>query len=460
MDSIIGTDDTIAAIASAISIGNGGVAVIRVSGKDSINSCKKIVKTRSKYAWESHRVFHGFIKDNIENKLIDEVLIVVMKSPNSFTGEDVVELHCHGGVIVVNQVLETLISNNRSVRIANPGEFSQRSFLNGKIDLSQAESINQLINASNAKSAELAFNGLQGEIKKKINIIKNDLINELSEIEARVDFEEDFKEFDYKKYFKNIEKVKGKIKTLIENAKRNLNIHNGISIALVGKTNVGKSSLLNLLAKKEKAIVTNIPGTTRDVIEVNLIINDIPMTIVDTAGIRETDEKIESIGIKKSFSVIKETDFVIYLYSLEEGFNLEDEKIVEKIPKEKLITLIGNKKDLIDLKKINPKDFKNTILMSIKNEDGEKELIQKIIKKSGTKQFLNLDILLNERQIINLNDCLSNLNETDQIVKNKLPFDLLSIELRDGIKNLSKITGQELTEELLNNIFSKFCIGK
>ena len=143
MDSIIGTDDTIAAIASAISIGNGGVAVIRVSGKDSINSCKKIVKTRSKYAWESHRVFHGFIKDNIENKLVDEVLIIVMKSPNSFTGEDVVELHCHGGVIVVNQVLETLISNNRSVRIANPGEFSQRSFLNGKIDLSQAESINQ-----------------------------------------------------------------------------------------------------------------------------------------------------------------------------------------------------------------------------------------------------------------------------------------------------------------------------
>ena len=192
MDSIITTEDTIAAIASAISIGKGGVAIIRVSGKDSINSCKKIVKTKSKYAWESHRVFHGFIQENKQNKFIDEVLILVMKSPNSFTGEDVVELHCHGGIILVNKVLKILLSSNSRVRLANPGEFSQRAFLNGKIDLTQAESINQLINASNSRSAELAFSGVQGEIKKKIDDIKNDLINQLCEIEARVDFEEDF----------------------------------------------------------------------------------------------------------------------------------------------------------------------------------------------------------------------------------------------------------------------------
>ena len=461
MDSIFPTEDTIAAIASAINIGNGGVAVIRVSGKESINSCKKIVRTKSKYAWESNRVFHGFIEDKSLKKLIDEVLILVMQSPNSFTGEDVVELHCHGGVIIVEKVLKTLISNNSQVRIANPGEFSQRAFLNGKIDLTQAESINQLINAKNERSAEIAFNGVQGEISKKIEIIKNALINELSEIEARVDFEEDFADFDYESFRKNIKRIKEKIEILIENSRRTSYIHNGISIALIGKTNVGKSSLLNLLSKKEKAIVTNIPGTTRDIIEVNLTINGIPMKIIDTAGIRETNEKIESIGIQKTFEIIKETDFVIYLFSLEEGFTEEDECNIKKIPKGKLITILGNKKDLIDPQISNLKNTKKNItFMSIKKNEGEKELINKIIKNCESKQFGNIDIFLNERQIMNLDNCLSNLNDTDQIIQDKLPFDFLSIELREGIKNLSKITGQELTEELLDNIFSKFCIGK
>jgi len=460
MDSIIPTEETIAAIASAISLGKGGIAVIRVSGKEAINSCKKIVETKSKYAWESHRVFHGFIKDNLENKFIDEILVSVMHSPNSFTGEDVVELNCHGGIIIVNKVLKTLLSNNSKVRIANPGEFSQRAFLNGKIDLTQAESINQLINANNLKSAEIAFNGVKGEIKKKINCIKNDLIDQLSEIEARVDFEEDFSDFDYNNFSKNIKNIKKNIEILIENTRRSSYIHNGLSIALIGKTNVGKSSLLNLLSKRENAIITDIPGTTRDIIEVNITIKDIPLKIIDTAGIRETDEYIENIGIAKSFEMIKTSDFIIYLYSLEEGFNKDDEIILKRIPQEKLITILANKKDIIDSKKVNLNNFKNTVFMSIKNNEGEKELVEKIIQKCGSQQFENNDIFLNERQIANLTDCLSNLNDTDQIVLNQLPFDLLSIEIRDGIKNLSKITGQELTEELLDKVFSKFCIGK
>ena len=460
MESIVASEDTIAAIASAISLGKGGIAVIRVSGKEAINSCKNIVETKSRYAWESHRIFHGFIKDNLENKLIDEILISAMHSPNSFTGEDIVELHCHGGLIAVTKVMETLLSNNTGVRIANPGEFSQRAFLNGKIDLTQAESINQLINAKNLKSAELAFNGIKGDIKKKIDVIKNDLIQQLSEIEARVDFEEDFSDFSYDDFSNNIKNIKEKIEIIIENTKRGSSIHNGISIALIGKTNVGKSSLLNLLAKKDKAIVTSIPGTTRDTIEVNLTLKDIPIKIIDTAGIRETDEYIENIGIEKSFEMIKKSDYIIYLYSLEEGFNKDDEKIINTIPQEKLITLLANKKDLIDSKKLNSKNLFNTVFMSIKNNEGEKDLVEKIIKKCGSKDFENIDVFLNERQLSNLTDCLKNLNDTDPIIANRLPFDLLSIEIRDGIKNLSKITGQELTEELLNTIFSKFCIGK
>ena len=460
MESIVASEDTIAAIASAISLGKGGIAVIRVSGKEAINSCKNIVETKSRYAWESHRIFHGFIKDNLENKLIDEILISAMHSPNSFTGEDIVELHCHGGLIAVKKVMETLLSNNTGGRIANPGEFSQRAFLNGKIDLTQAESINQLINAKNLKSAELAFNGIKGDIKKKIDVIKNDLIQQLSEIEARVDFEEDFSDFSYDDFSNNIKNIKEKIEIIIENTKRGSTIHNGISIALIGKTNVGKSSLLNLLAKKDKAIVTSIPGTTRDTIEVNLTLKDIPIKIIDTAGIRETDEYIENIGIEKSFEMIKKSDYIIYLYSLEEGFNKDDEKIINTIPEEKLITLLANKKDLIDSKKLNSKNLFNTVFMSIKNNEGEKDLVEKIIKKCGSKDFENIDVFLNERQLSNLTDCLKNLNDTDPIIANRLPFDLLSIEIRDGIKNLSKITGQELTEELLNTIFSKFCIGK
>ncbi len=192
----------------------------------------------------------------------------------------------------------------------------------------------------------------------------------------------------------------------------------------------------------------------------NLTIKDIPIKIIDTAGIRETDEYIENIGIEKSFEMIQNSDYIIYLYSLEEGLNKDDEKIISKIPQEKLITILGNKKDLIDSKKVNKQNLSNSVLMSIKNDEGEKELVEKIVKKCGSKEFENIDIFLNERQISNLTDCLNNLNDTDSIIANQLPFDLLSIEVRDGIKNLSRITGQELTEDLLNNIFSKFCIGK
>ncbi len=460
MESIIPTEDTIAAIASAIKLGEGGVAVIRVSGNKSINCCKNIVKTKSKDAWESHKVFHGYIKENVKGKLIDEILIIVMKGPNSFTGEDVVELHCHGGIIIVKRVLSILLENPK-IRIANPGEFSQRAFLNGKIDLTQAEAINQLISAKNIRSAELAFKGLQGEVNKKISFIKNLLIEQLAEIEARVDFEEDFEEFNYSKFQANLKKIKQKIEILIHNSKNNSYLENGITIGLIGQTNVGKSSLLNLLSKKNKAIVTDIPGTTRDTIEVSLIIEDIPFRIVDTAGIRKTEDKIERLGIDKSIDMIKEADFIIYVYDLTKGLDSYDKSIIKDIPQKKLLTLLGNKLDLIEnniLKKnIN---YKNSIFMSIAKNIGEEDLIKKIIKKCAYKRSDDLEVILNERQISNLKNSLDNLYATDEIINHQLPFDLLSIELRESLKNLSKLTGQELTEDLLNNIFSKFCIGK
>ena len=460
MSTIIPLDDTIAAIASAITLGKGGIAVIRVSGTEAINSCKKIVQTKSKKAWESNRVFHGYAKDIENEKLIDEILILVMRSPNSFTGEDIVEIHCHGGIIIVNRILEILLKVS-NVRLANPGEFTQRAFLNGKIDLTQAESINKLIHSNNIRAAEIAFKGIQGELNNQINDIKNALIDQLAEVEARVDFEEDFQEFNYDKFSKNLNLIKEKINYLIESTKRNRYIENGISIALIGKTNVGKSSLLNLLSKQDKAIVTEIPGTTRDIIEVNLIIKDIPIRIIDTAGIRNTEDYIEKIGIKKSLEMIKECDYIIYIYDLKSGLNQDDEEIIEKIPANKLISILGNKKDLISIKNIRNKKYSdNTIFMSIKENQGEGLLIEKIIDKCGNKEFQDIEVLLNERQISNLRDSLKNLNDTSNIIDKKLPFDFLAIELRDSIKHLAKLTGEELTEELLDNIFSKFCIGK
>ena len=460
MSTIIPLDDTIAAIASAITLGKGGIAVIRVSGTEAINSCKKIVQTKSKKAWESNRVFHGYAKDIENEKLVDEILVLVMRSPNSFTGEDIVEIHCHGGIIVVNRILDILLKRS-NVRLANPGEFSQRAFLNGKIDLTQAESINQLINANNIRAAEIAFKGIQGELNNQINLIKNSLIDQLAEIEARVDFDEDFQEFDYDKFSKDLNIIKEKINYLIEITERNRYLENGISIALIGKTNVGKSSLLNLLSKQDKAIVTEIPGTTRDIIEVNLIIKDIPIRIIDTAGIRNTEDYIEKIGIKKSLEMIKECDYIIYIYDLKSGLNQDDEEIIEKIPANKLISILGNKKDLINTKNIRNKKYSNnTIFMSIKENQGEGLLIEKIIDKCGNKEFQDIEVLLNERQMSNLRDSLKNLNDTSNIIDKKLPFDFLAIELRDSIKHLAKLTGEELTEELLDNIFSKFCIGK
>ncbi len=457
MDSIIPTVDTIAAISSAIALGKGGIAVIRVSGSKAIEICQTIVKTKSSHAWQSHRIFYGFIQEPQEKKLIDEVLILVMKSPKSFTGENTVEIHCHGGIVIVNRILEIILTIPQ-VRLANPGEFSQRAFLNGKIDLTQAESINEIINCKNLRAAELAFKGVQGEVKNKINQIKNELIDQLAEIEARVDFEEDFGEFNYSNFSTNLNKIKEKIKELIENSKRNDYLHNGISIALIGKTNAGKSSLLNMLAKQKKAIVTDIPGTTRDTIEVNLTIENIPIRIIDTAGIRYSDDVIENIGISKSFEMIREADYIIYIFDIQKGLDNEDKKIIKKIPVEKLITILGNKIDLLKEKQI--KISKQKTFISIKKEVGEEELIQKILQKCGDNKSGNIEILLNKRQINNLQNCLINLNDTDYILSNKLPFDLLTIELREAIKNLSKLSGEELTEDLLNNIFSRFCIGK
>ena len=299
MNSFSPTEDTIAAIATAVSPGQGSIAASRISGSSAIEISKNIVDVPGIQDWSTHKVLYGHVTEENRKKYIDEVLILVMKGPRSFTGEDVVEIHCHGGIIPVQKILERILAFP-SVRRAEPGEFSQRAVLNGRLSLTQAESISELVSARSRKAAELAINGIEGNIQTTIQSIRKRLIEQLTEIEARIDFEEDLPLLDEKHVKNEIVAIKKDLNELIDNAKRGSWVRSGLKVALTGKPNVGKSSLMNRLSKQEKAIVTDLPGTTRDILESEIVLEGIPVTFIDTAGLRETKNIIEKIGISRT----------------------------------------------------------------------------------------------------------------------------------------------------------------
>tara|TARA_Y100001970_G_C14259761_1_gene879074 strand:+ start:23406 stop:24791 length:1386 start_codon:yes stop_codon:yes gene_type:complete len=455
------TNETIAAISSAIAVGQGGIAVIRISGKNAIKSVQQSFIAKTKPDWETHKIFYGFIQDYQTEKIIDEVLILVMKAPNSFTGEDIVEVQCHGGIIIAKKILKILISK-KGLREALPGEFSQRALLNGRIDLSQAESINQIINSKCEKAAELAVNGLTGKIKGEMHSIRKKLIKQLCELEARVDFEDEMEDLNIKKFTKECNNITLEINHIIESSRRLNYIHHGLNIALIGRPNVGKSSLLNQLSRAEKAIVTDIPGTTRDTIEVNIILEKMPIKLIDTAGIRETNNEIENLGVSRSRDCINNSDLVLFLFDLSSGWLKEDQVIFDSIPKNKEILIVGNKIDIIKNEHTNrsKKLNKKSINISAINGTGEKELISEIINLYNSLETKDIEIYMNNRQQQLLIRCRDHLNTVHNLIKDNYPIDLYSIEIREAISCLAEITGETLEQELLDNIFSQFCIGK
>lgn len=454
--------DTIGAIST--SIGEGGLAVIRVSGDKAREFIDKIFKAKngkSLMDMKSYTMRYGHIIDEDGNH-VDEVIVSFMKGPRSFTAEDTIEINCHGGVVATKRVLEQVIK--QGVRLAEPGEFTKRAFLNGRIDLSQAEAVIDIINAKTDLSMKSALMQSEGVISKEIGSLRESLISTIAHIEATVDYpEDDLEEVTAEMGIKDLEVVKAELKRLIDTAEEGKILREGLSTVIVGKPNVGKSSLLNALTRENRAIVTDIPGTTRDVIEEYINISGVPIKIVDTAGIRETEDVVEKIGVERSREKIKEADLIILILDSSRGLSEEDKEIINHISDKKYMVLL-NKSDLNS--KINKDDLaslnsKNIFRISAKTGEGIDD-VRNAIKELFFKGEIasNNVIITNTRHKESLFRAYESIVSAIYILKNTFAIDLASIDIRNAWTFLGEITGDSLEENIIDKIFKDFCLGK
>lgn len=437
--------DTIAAIATPI--GTGGVGVIRISGDKSFEIVDKIY---SKHNLEEGKISHGWVVDG--DKKIDEVILLPFKNPKSYTGEDVIEIHCHGGINVVRNILDIVLKNG--ARMAERGEFTKRAFMNKKMDLSQAEAVADLIHAKTRDFAKQSAKNLSGALSQKIKEIRTDIFNVLSKIVAGIDFPEDVAEPEYDYIIQEFEKALDKIDKILSCAKSSNIMRQGIKIAIVGKPNVGKSSLFNTLLNVERAIVTDIAGTTRDVIKETLDW-DVAITLIDTAGIRDNDEvgKVEEIGIEYSKQSADEADLILFLYDASKGLN-EDDKTILDLIKDKNHIIIANKSDLTETRNAD------IFYLSTVTKEGLDELKDKIKQTAYNFSLEDTEFVTNNRQQDCLEKCRESLTQALEAAKINELQDLISIDLKSALLFLDEITGEVITDDILNNIFDHFCIGK
>lgn len=459
--------ETIVAISTAI--GNGGIGIIRMSGKESFKILEKIFKNSKGEKLDLNKIKgytiqYGTIVDSKTNEKIDEVLVSFFKNPKSYTREDMCEINSHGGMIIEKQILEQCLKNGAI--LAEPGEFTKRAFLNGRIDLSQAESIMDLINSKTEKESKASINQLQGDLSNKIKEIRHDLLDIMADIEASIDYPEyDIEEVTNSKALGVLNNTKDKLESLKDTFRSGKILKEGIKTAIIGRPNAGKSSLLNKILKEERAIVSEIEGTTRDTIEEFITIKGIPLKIIDTAGIRKTSDKIEEIGVKKALDIAKDAELVLVILDNSKDLTEEDRKIL-KLAEIKNSIILLNKVDLKEnnlenseeLKKIN----KRIIKISAKNGNGIEELYNEI---ENMFQIKNLEtdgeiIITNIRHKNQIEYAINNINEAINAVKNNLPIDIISISIKQTLEDLGKITGENVSEDIINEIFSKFCLGK
>ncbi len=469
MSSPILHQQTIAAVATAVAPGQGGIAVVRLSGPAAEVVGRSVVSIPGQQLWASHRVVYGHVMDESGNERIDEVLVLLMKGPRSFTGEDVVEIHCHGGLMAVQRVLERVLAQPH-VRRALPGEFSQRAVLNGRLDLTQAEAISELVAARSRRAAQLAMTGVDGGIQRRITSLRERLLDQLSELEARVDFEEDLPPLDGAELLIELQCVRRELEQLVEDAKRGDVLRQGLQVALVGCPNVGKSSLLNRLSRRERAIVTDLPGTTRDVLESEIVLEGVPITLVDTAGIRGTQDALEQLGIDRSHQALAAADVVLLVFDLSLGWTSDDAALLAQIPDDLPRLLVGNKADLqpasmaasLMVASLSDEVDAKTpdVMLSALTGQGEEALIEAVLQTSGASEAQGLVVALNQRQQDLAATAAIALARTQEAAEQKLPWDFWTIDLRQAISSLGEITGEEITEAVLDRIFSRFCIGK
>ena len=454
--------DTIAAISTAMT--NSGIGIVRISGEDAFKIIDKIYRGKTEKVLstqKSHTIHYGFIVDGEDT--IDEVLILLMRGPHSYTGEDTVEIDCHGGVFVTRKVLETVLKYG--ARPADPGEFTKRAFLNGRMDLSQAEAVIDVINSQNEYALQSSVNQLKGSVHKKIDEIRSEILHHTAFIETALD---DPEHYDIDGYAKDLEKVVDhllkKVQRLIDTADDGRIMKEGVRTVIVGKPNAGKSSLLNALLGEDRAIVTDIAGTTRDVLEENIQLQGISLNIMDTAGIRDTEDIVEKIGVDKAKSYAEEADLIIYVVDASRPLDESDFEIINMIKNKKAIVLL-NKTDLSTI--INKKELKvwinkPTIEISAKNQTGIQEF-QDTLKEMfyhGEISFNDEVYITNARHKAALMDANVSLKKVKESIENQMPEDFFTIDLMDAYESLGSITGETIGEDLVNEIFSKFCMGK
>ena len=454
--------DTIAAIATAMT--NSGIGIVRISGTDAFDIVKNIYVGKNKKDLsnvKSHTIHYGYIVDGEET--IDEVLVMIMKGPHSFTGEDTVEIDCHGGVYVVKRILETVIKNG--ARPAEPGEFTKRAFLNGRMDLSQAEAVIDVINSKNEYALKSSVSQLKGNVQKKIKEIREEIIYHTAFIETALDDPEHISVDGYGEKLKvTVDNLLKEIDELLKSSDNGRIIKEGIKTVIVGKPNVGKSSLLNVLVGEDRAIVTDIAGTTRDVLEESIQLNGISLNIMDTAGIRDTEDVVEKIGVDKAKLYANEADLIIYVVDASRELDENDFDIIHMIRNKKAVVLL-NKSDLdtvVTENMIKSYIEKPILSISAKEESGIKEL-ENTLKDmffQGEISFNDEVYITNIRHKTALQDAYDSLMKVNVSIENNMPEDFYSIDLLDAYEALGSITGETIGEDLVNEIFSKFCMGK